>query len=208
MTNDSTGRNSRPAAPMGSTVAVVVTAVALILGFLILRKINSDSSASGSSAGTTQPSASSVASSSSIADTTTTTINLASTKVQVANASGISGVAKRFTLELAGKGYDTATATTATLNPKLDTSRIIYNANDPNAEGVANELAKLFGGIAVEAKAEPVPTKSGSWAAGSAVIVLIGKDIANKTLAQIAADSGTATANSTATNSSVATAST
>lgn len=207
MSNDSTGRHSRPSgAPMGSTVAIVVTAVAIILGFLILRKVNSDTTAGGSSG--TSVSETSLVSSTSILDTTTTTINIAATKVQVANASGISGVAKRLTLELQAKGYDTATATTATLNPKLDVSRVIYNANDPNAEGVANAVAAVFGGLAVEAKAEPVPTKSGSWATGSAVIVLIGKDFANKTLAQVAAAGAGATTDTSATASSTATAST
>ena len=43
MSNDSPSRGPRTAAPapMGSTVAIVVTAVALVLGFLILRKVNS-----------------------------------------------------------------------------------------------------------------------------------------------------------------------
>lgn len=203
MSNDSTGRHSRPSAPMGSTVAVVVTAVAIILGFLILRKINSDTSTAGGSAGTTAAATTNLASTSSIADTTTTTINVAATKVQVANASGISGVAKRFTLELQAKGYDTAAAATSTA--KLATSRVIFNANDPNAEGVANAVAALFGGIPVEAKAEPVPTKTGSWAAGSAVIVLIGKDYANKTLAQIAANAGAGTATASSVASSIPT---
>ena len=45
MSNDSRGRTSRmapPSAPVGSSVALVVTAIALVLGFLILRQVNTD----------------------------------------------------------------------------------------------------------------------------------------------------------------------
>ena len=55
MSNDSAGRTTRSTsggAPMGSTVAIVVTALAVILGFLILRKVN-DHGDSGASPATT-----------------------------------------------------------------------------------------------------------------------------------------------------------
>ena len=48
MSNENAGRTGRTngAAPMGSTVAIVVTGIALLLGFLILRKVNDNDSGS------------------------------------------------------------------------------------------------------------------------------------------------------------------
>ena len=70
----------------------------------------------------------------------------------------------------------------------------------PTHVAVLRSVKDALDPAGAKAKAEPVPTKSGSWANGSAVILLIGKDYANKTLAQIAANAGagTATGNSTA----------
>ncbi|MEN9647030.1 MAG: hypothetical protein RL238_3699, partial [Actinomycetota bacterium] len=56
MSNDSAGRTPRSTsggAPMGSTVAIVVTAVAVILGFLILRQVGNSDSDGGSAGGAT-----------------------------------------------------------------------------------------------------------------------------------------------------------
>jgi len=189
MSNDSPSRGPRTAAPapMGSTVAIVVTAVALVLGFLILRKVNSgpeDASTTpvGSDPGVStmlDPTQTTLA-------TTTTTIDLTLTMVQVANASTTSGVAKQLTTALASIGYSTTTATNSTLSTKLTTSKILYNPDDPNALLIANSLAARLAGIPVEAATGALPVESTTWANGSSVIVMLGNDLAGKTLDQIA----------------------
>lgn len=192
MSNDNASRSGRTngAAPMGSTVAIVVTAIAVILAFLILRKVNegtSDTSSSKpentSSQSTTTLDGSQVTTGSTIATTTTLNLVTTGTKVQVANASTQNGVAKQMSDVLATKGFSMAEAVSASV--KLPTSKVLYNADDPNAKLVADSLAALFGGIAVEAQGLPVPAGEGSWAEGSGVILLLGDDYAGKTLAQI-----------------------
>src|SRR5690349_9303075 len=100
MSNDSAGRTPRSTsggAPMGSTVAIVVTAVAVILGFLILKKVNDDDSGTTNPGAGTSTTVDPLASTTSVSFTTSTTIPLqkTGTKVQVANSSGASGVAKQ-----------------------------------------------------------------------------------------------------------------
>jgi len=197
MSNDNASRPGRTngAAPMGSTVAIVVTAVALILGFLILRKVNDgdtavskpgDTSAAVTStvagAGTTQPV---------IVTTSTAPLVTTGTKVQVANASTQNKVAAQMSDVLATKGFLMAEAVSATV--KLSVSKVFYNADDPAAKPVAESLATLFGGIVVEPSGLPVPAGEGKWAEGSGVILMLGDDFAGKTLAQIGGQPATGT---------------
>ena len=197
MSNDNVGRGPRSSggnAPVGSTVAIVVTALAVVLGFLILRKVNDGGS---SSTATTVPPSSSLDVPSTPLVTTTTTPPLvtAGTKVQVANASNASGVAKQMTTALSGKGFDMASATNSTVSPKLDISKVLYNPADPNAVAVANAVAKVMGGLTVEPAAAAPPVEGGAFAEGSGVIVLLGNDLAGKTLPEI---NGAATTGTTA----------
>ena len=190
MSNDSPSRGPRTAAPapMGSTVAIVVTAVALVLGFLILRKVNSGPDDAGTTPVVTETPGDTTIdpTQSTIATTTTTPVDLTLTMVQVANASTQSGVAKQLTTALASIGYSTTTATNSTLSTKLMTSKILYNPDDPNAKLIADTLAARLAGIPVEAASGALPVESTTWANGSGVIVMLGNDLAGRTLDQIA----------------------
>ena len=157
MSNDPGGRRPRPAAntvsspPMGSGVAILVTAVALILGFLILHKVNdTDTTAPGGGGGTqttvTTPSTGSTAESTS----TTTPGVFTGTMVQVANCSAQNGVARMMSSALGDAGFTMAEPTNGTCDPKLTTSYVIYNEGTPGAIDVANTVAKTLGGILVE----------------------------------------------------------
>ncbi len=192
MSNDSAGRTPRSTsggAPMGSTVAIVVTVVAVLLGFLILRKVNDDGGSGSVTPGNTTTTLGETTSTVGFTSTTQAPLQKQGTKVQVANASNTSGVAKQMTTALTAEGFDTADATNATA--KGDVSKIIYNAADPNALPVANALSITLGGVAVEQSPAAPPVTSGAFAAGSAVILLLGNDLAGKTIEQIQA-AGTA----------------
>jgi len=196
MSNDLGGRRPRPAAntvsspPMGSGVAILVTAVALILGFLILHKVNDDGSA-----GTLKPAGDggggettfSTTLDTSFINSTTTTItgDFTSTKVQVANCSIQNGVARMMTSALTDAGFTTVEATNGTCDPKLATSYVIYNAGTPGAQAVAETVARVLGGLAAEEATLPIKVESGAWADGSGVVLLLGNDLAGKTLEQI-----------------------
>ena len=191
MSNDNAGRPGRTngSAPMGSTVAIVVTLIALVLGFLILRKVNDKDSTT-----TSKPTDSSVAASTTLdpaatvapTEAPTTTVPelvTTGTKVQVANASSINGAAASMSKALTGKGFDLAEPVSS--SEKKDVSEVRYNADDPAALAVANSLAVVMGNIAVVAQGIPVPVPSGNWAEGSGVVLLLGNDSAGKTLAEI-----------------------
>ncbi len=198
MSNDNAGRPSRSTggnAPMGSTVAIVVTAVAVILGFLILRKINDNGSSGTTKPDTSTSTSTTIDTSSSVDQTTSTTQALITqgTKVQVANASNASGTAKQMTTALSGKGFDTADPTNATVSPKLDLTKVIYDASNPAALPVASSVALVLGGVTVEASPTPPPVEAGAFAEGSGVIVLLGNDLAGKTLPAIAGEPTTGT---------------
>lgn len=190
MSNDNQGRTARTTsgAPMGSTVAIVVTAIALILGFLILRKVNDSNSGTPTdgTTTTTQTTLDPGATTSAPASSTTTTVALivSGTKLQVANASNQNGVAKQMSSVLATKGFTMADAVSATVTPKLDVSEVLYNASDPAAKPLADSLA-AFLGITSKEQGVPVPVESGGWAEGSGVILMLGNDFAGKTLDEI-----------------------
>ena len=114
------------------------------------------------------------------------------TVVQVANCSNQEGVAHNLSNALAAEGFTTAEPDMCTID--LPITKIIYNPDDPFGLPVAQTLALYLGNAAVEASGPVVPTLTlGTWAPGSSVIVLLGDDLAGKTLAQIASQSSTAT---------------
>ena len=174
---------------MGSTVAIVVTAIAVLLAFFILRKVNDSGETSTANPGTVATVAPTA-----IGDTTVTTISAVptttgftkiGTSVQVVNVSNQEGVARNMSNALAAEGFTMVEPDTGTID--LPVTKIIYNPDDPLALPVAQSVAKLLGDAVVESSGPVVPTlTTGTWAPGSSVIVLLGDDLAGKTLAQIA----------------------
>ena len=193
MSNDATGgtgrtprtpRNAAPSAPLGSTIAIVVTAAAVILGFLILRKVNDDSTASTTPDVTTTTTIAGMVTTLPADTTTTLAVDKTGTKIQVANASNAPGTAKQMSIALTDAGWVTAEPTNATLETKLEVSKVIFNAQIDGARAIAKLLAEELGGIKVSKSANP-PVDTGGYSDGSAVILLLGNDLAGKTLAQI-----------------------
>lgn len=188
MSNDNAGRTSRSTSgsgPMGSTVAIVITAVALVLGFLILQKVNDEGSGGTSDGGGNSTTSSVATSTSSQSTTTSSTLVLAGTKVQVANCSGLAGMAGQMTTALQGAGFDTSTATNCASGTQLTASKVVYDPNNAAAKPVADSVAAVLGGIVVEPVSGAPTVEKGAFADGSGVIVLLAKDLAGKTLAQI-----------------------
>ena len=195
MSYDNPGRTTRPpsrsssSAPMGSTVAIVVTAIAVLLAFFILRKVNDSGATSTVDNGTIATTATTLPGDTSLTTIpqvteTTTGITKIGTSVQVVNCSNQEGVARNMSNALAAEGFTMVEPDTGTID--LPVTKIIYNPDDPLALPVAQTVSLLLGGAPVET-AGVVPTLLlGTWAPGSSVIVLLGDDLAGKTLAQIA----------------------
>ena len=117
---------------------------------------------------------------------TTVGIQKIGTSVQVVNCSNQEGVARNMSNALAAEGFTMVEADTGTID--LPVTKIIYNPDDPAALAVATTLSTVYLHNAVVESSGPVtPTLTlTTWAPGSAVIVLLGDDLAGKTLAQIA----------------------
>ncbi len=210
MSYDNTGRTARPpsrgssTAPMGSTVAIVVTAIAVLLAFFILRKVNDSGETSTVTPGTAGTVASTL-----VGDTTLTTVSAVpttigftkiGTSIQVVNCSNQEGVARNMSNALAAEGFTMVEPETGTID--LPVTKVIYDPDDPLALPVAQSVARLLSDAVVEASGPVTPTlTTGTWAVGSRVIVLLGDDLAGKTLAQIAGGetTGVTTASTTST---------
>lgn len=197
MSYDNPGRTTRPpsrsssSAPMGSTVAIVVTAVAVLLAFFILRKVNDDGAASVADPGsvatvlTTLPGDTTQTTTGVSVTETTSGIVKVGTSVQVINCSNQEGVARNMSNALAAEGFTMVEPDTGTID--LPVTKILYNADDPLALPVARTVSLLLAGAAIESSGASTPNLStGTWVPGSSVMVLLGDDLAGKTLAQIA----------------------
>ncbi|HQV59054.1 MAG TPA: LytR C-terminal domain-containing protein [Ilumatobacteraceae bacterium] len=194
MSNDPQPRNptksARSGSGPGSTAAIVIAAVAVVLGLLILKKLNDNSDAK---APTTTVALDSSSTSSS--ETPTTPVSVAppvvksGSKVQVANASGQSQVAGRLSTMLGSDGYTMGTAVTATT--KYDTTVVLYLETDTAAKAVADTLAVTLGNVVVQPLKTPIPINTGKLDDGVGVLVMLGKDKAGKTLAEMGATAAT-----------------
>jgi len=199
--------------PIGSTAAIIIAVIAVVGGFLILRQINDDDDGSadttlpgittgstgapGDTSGTAttlDPGATGVTptlapeTTLSATPTTPPAVTTGATVI-VANASTVDGAAGRFTTALKGVQFTTADATNATV--KLPVSVIYYVEGDAAAQPVAAYLASLLGGISVEPMPAPPPVNGGALPAGVTVLLMLGSDKADKTLAEAGAPATT-----------------
>lgn len=162
---------------VGTTLGIVAAAVAVILGFFILRDIRSDDGGSttpGGPAQTTQAPDTTVAPETS-PPTTVPPIITTGFKVVVANASGVGGSAGQMTINLQAKGFIVENATNKAADAPLFETTVVYylSGNDRAAESVA----RVLGGVCAEPMPSPVPTESGSLGEAS-VLVMLGTDLA------------------------------
>lgn len=165
---------------VSGTLSIIVAAIAVILGFLILRDINDDGNSSGGSGdkGTTQttdslPGGSDPATT--VAPDTTQPTPKPYT-ILVANAARASGAAKAMTTALQGKGLTVLEGTNSTLTTAQATTTIYY------VEGFQAE-AQALGVIMGVTAIEPMPATPPVADLGAAnVLVQLGTDLANKAL--------------------------
>ncbi len=175
--------------PMGSTISIVLAVVAVIVGFLILNNITDDGP-SASDGGSTPVDSVLDSTPASVVETSSTTTTepplvTEGATVVVANASGVPGSAGRMTTELATLGFTMAEATNSTQSG-LTASIVQYDPTIAAAQSVAESVARSMGGLTVEVVPTPAPVDGGSLN-GAGVLVLLGTDQADKTIAQLTA---------------------
>ena len=173
----SESRQSSGATNVNSTLSIIIAVLAVLLGFFILRYIRSD-----------QTGQSSVAATEIVTDSTETTIGevvvpttlvLTSFKIQVTNASGISGSAGQLTTELQGRGYIVQPANNKSeITPKQTVTVVYYLLG---SEQAAAAVANALGGVGIAAMPAPIPTESGNLGEAT-VLILLGTDLAGKPL--------------------------
>jgi hypothetical protein len=118
---------------------------------------------------------------------TTTTLALVTegATLIVANASGIDGAAGRMSDELEIAGFSMSTPTNSS-EEQLETSKVYFDPENPDAEAVADSVRLALGGGEIEVLELGVPAPVESGEIGDATIVVaMGNDIADKSLAEL-----------------------
>ena len=178
-----------PGSPMGSTAAIVIAIVAVVAGFLILRSIGNDDNGGGAltTVTTVDPALTTTTPPPAVTSSTVFTPVTEGATIVVANASTVNGAAGVLTTALSGAGFTMFKATNG--SPKQDASTVLYDPTDPEALTVATSLSVLMGSIEVLEISTPAPIEGGVLPDGVSIVVMLGNDKANLTLAAM----GTAT---------------
>ena len=177
--------------PMGSTISIVLAVVAVIVGFLILNNLTDDGPSAGDGGSLPVDSAPVDTTGDSVIENTTTTTTepplvTAGATVVVANASGVGGSAGRMSTELATVGFTMVDPAVNSTQSGLTASIVQYDPSQAAAQAVAESVARSMGGLTVETVPTPPPVVGGSLD-GAGVLVLLGTDQADKTIAQMTA---------------------
>ncbi|MFZ9707155.1 MAG: LytR C-terminal domain-containing protein [Ilumatobacteraceae bacterium] len=173
-------------------LSIAVAVLAVLLGFFILRDLRNDSGITTSEgAAPSEDVASETTLDTMPVQTTAAPVVLTAFKVQIANASGVSGSAGLLTTEMQGKGYIVQPAINKSeITPKQTVTVVYYLLG---SEAAAAQVAQELGGVATSPMPTPIPTETGSLGEAS-VLVLLGTDLAGKPLAIIAGGAATAPA--------------
>jgi hypothetical protein len=183
---------------VSGTLSIIVAAVAVILGFLILRDINDSGDAAGNSGdttetGTTLPGGANNTDPTTPDGSTTapTTPALKPYTVIVANAAGVGGAAAAMTTALQGISVQTLPGINSNVTDQ-PTTTIFYN---PTYELEAADLAAKMGVTTAPAPMPSPPPIAADASLGAAnLLVQLGGDLAGKPL-----PTGGATTETTAT---------
>jgi ABC-type anion transport system duplicated permease subunit len=182
-------RRQRPApepraSNVNSVLSIAVAVLAVLLGFFILRDLRNDTSVASPDAVQTDESATQETTVETIAvDTTAAPVVLTAFKVQIANASGVSGSAGLLTTEMQGRGYIVQPAINKSeITPKQTVTVVYYLLG---SEAPAAQVARELGGVATSPMPTPIPTETGSLGEAS-VLILLGTDAAGKPLSILA----------------------
>lgn len=178
--------------PVGSPLTIILAVVAVVVGFLIFRTIDSG----GSSAGGVDPTdittppetdaqgntvAPPPGGATTAAPPTTAALTRTGATVVVVNAAGQGGVAGAMTEQLTELGYTMDGSGVTSTDAAIDQTVVLYNSGtaDPVTQAVARTLATDLGVAAPEGTAEAPPTDNSTAAT---VYVMLGTDLAGQEL--------------------------
>ena len=164
-----------PAKSPGATTSlrvILVVGIAALLGWFILR--NGFPGTGGDGGGSSASQTTTIATTTSVAPTTTT-VNMAGTKIVVANGSGVGGSAGRLSDVLREEGYAVIEPTNAVRNDYETTEIYFLQGFEAQAGVVARELGVPVTGLLPDPS--PVPAEG---IQDANVIVIVGKDLASQ----------------------------
>lgn len=177
--NENRGRSAASGVSVSTTLSVIVAAIAVLLGFLILRDVNRDrndvSDDDDSDVTTTLP----IDPSQSTVPTDSTTLPRTGYKVMVANASGVTGSAGQMSTALQAQQFIVTQPTNAAETVGKQTATKVYYV--AGYESGAAAVAQVLGGVPIEAVPMPPPVESGELGEAT-VLVVLGTDLAGKLL--------------------------
>jgi len=165
-----------PAKSPGATTSlrvILVVGIAALLGWFILRN-GFPGTGGGGDGGDASSATTTVAVTTTVAPTTTT-VNMAGTRIVVANGSGVGGSAGRMSDVLRQEGYAVIEPTNAVRNDYQTTEIHFLQGFEAQAGVVARELGLPVTGLLPDPS--PVP-KEGIQDAN--VIIIVGKDLASQ----------------------------
>lgn len=174
------GRQAAGGVSISTSLSVIVAAIAVLLGFLILRDINRDRTAGVFEPGVEVPTDdTSMGDGSSTLPVETPAPNRTGFKVIVANSSGVQGAAGQMTTALQGEQFVVAQPVNAEASVGKLTTTVVYYV--PGYESAATMVADVLGGVQILPVPVPPPIEGGSL--GEAVVlVMLGTDLAGKLL--------------------------
>ena len=179
--NESTGRSGRSGAngvSVSTTLSVIVAAIAVLLGFLILRDVNRDRY-DVSAPITTEATIVDPSGEVTVAPTETTTLPRTGFKILVANASGVTGSAGQMSTALQSEQFIVSQPVNADVTYGKQSVTVVFYV--PGYEAGATAVAEILGGIQIQPVATPAPVEGGSLGEAQ-VLVMLGTDLAGKLL--------------------------
>lgn len=179
--NESTGRSGRSGAngvSVSTTLSVIVAAIAVLLGFLILRDVNRDRD-DVSAPITTEATIVDPSGEVTVAPTETTTLPRTGFKILVANASGVTGSAGQMSTALQSEQFIVSQPVNADVTYGRQSVTVVFYV--PGYEAGATAVAEILGGIQIQPVATPAPVEGGSLGEAQ-VLVMLGTDLAGKLL--------------------------
>lgn len=194
------GRQAAGGVSISTSLSVIVAAIAVLLGFLILRDINRDRTGDVFNPTTDLPTDdSSLDSGESTLPVETTIPNRTGFKIIVANSSGVQGAAGQMTTALQGEQFVVSQPINADPSVGRLTTTVVYYV--PGFESAATMVADVLGGVQILPVPVPPPIEGGSLGE-SVVLVMLGTDLAGKLLPGALPDTpvGTTTTSSSSTS--------
>lgn len=173
------GRQAAGGVSISTSLSVIVAAIAVLLGFLILRDINRDRGGVTFEPGTDSQTEETLVEGEETSSVPVEALDRTGFKVLVANASGVQGAAGQMTTALQAQQFIVSQPVNSAESVGKISATVVYYV--PGYDSAATIVADVLGGVQILPVPVPPPVESESL--GEAVVlVMLGTDLAGKLL--------------------------